>query len=141
MVRVESAMLANAAQLDATGLVSVLGGFIDRIAGPQLPVRQMVTLVARITVDMDETAVPHSVSIIVEHIDGTEQVARIDSALPAGEPAVLANLDPDLPIAAPIVVPLPLEFRRLGLYAFRLVVDGEELWNHQARVVTTLPQL
>jgi hypothetical protein len=141
VIRVQAAFLANAAQLDPTGLISSLGGFIDTVTGEQLPVRQQIWLVGRLNVEAEDARLPHTVAVIVEHSDGSEQVARIDIPLPAGPEGALAGIDADMPLGVPIVIPLPLEFRHLGIYRARIVVDGDEVWGQSLKIVTTIPQL
>jgi hypothetical protein len=140
VARLQSAFLANAAQLEQTGLLSVLGAFIDSVAGPQLPVRQQIWVVGRFEVTIAEASVAHPVSVIVERADGTEQVARMDVVLSAADELRLATFDPDLPIATPLVAPMPLEFRRTGLYLVRIVIDDVEMAALPLRVGTANPQ-
>jgi hypothetical protein len=141
VIQVQAAFLANAAQGDTNGLISSLGGFIDTLAGPQLPVRQQVWLVGRLIVEVEDAGAAHNLAILVEHSDGTEQVARIDIPLPAVPEEAIAQLDHEMPMGAPIVVPLPLEFRRLGIYRVRIVLDGDEIWGQPLKVITTIPQV
>jgi hypothetical protein len=143
VITLQAALLCNAASQEASGLISMLGAFLDRLQGPQLPIRAQLWLVARLLLEQDDTRSPHAFVIIVEHTDGTEQLARVEATSPAA-PDVQAPLgvpDPDLPIGAPLVVPLPLEFRRRGLYVVRLLVDGEQLWEGRLSVQAQLPQL
>ncbi|HXN60555.1 MAG TPA: hypothetical protein VN886_08890 [Acidimicrobiales bacterium] len=141
MIGVQAAFLANAAQGDPSGLVSSLGGFIDTLFGPQLPVRQQVWLVGRLTVDEEDAIAAHNVVVLVEHQDGTEQVARIDIPLPGATVDRVAQFDHEMPIGVPLAVLLPLEFRRLGVYLVRIVVDGDEIWSQRLKIKTTVPQL
>jgi hypothetical protein len=133
--------LANAAQADQTGLVSVLGAFIDTVQGPQLPVRQQLWVVGRLTLEPEDTTLPHPLAIIVEHSDGTEQVARIEIVLPSAPPGSLDQFDADLPLGFPLALLLPLEFRRVGIYEVRLVLDGDPIWTQALRVKTIIPQM
>jgi len=134
-------MLCNAAHLDTTGLVSVLGGWVDSVAGPQLPVRSQLWIAARLTIEPSDVTTPHTLQIVVEHASGDEQVARVDAGLPPGTPESIEGIDPEMPIGIPVVVPLPLEFRRTGRYLVRLIVDGERLWESPIKVLTTFPQV
>jgi hypothetical protein len=141
MIRLQSALVANAAHLDQGGLISVLGGWVDTVTGPQLPVRQQLWLVARLLLEPEDFDAAHTITILIEHSDGSEQVARVDASTPPGPPPVLGPFDPAMPIGAPIVLPIPLEFRRLGLYYFRLRIDGDEVWSSPLKVQTSLPQM
>lgn len=141
MIRVDSAFIANAAQLEPSGLVSVLGAWVHNVAGAQLPVRQQVWFVARLWLERDDAEAAHTFTVLVEHSDGSEQVARVEVAASPQPAEAFDQIDPDLPISAPIVMPLALEFRRAGLYYFRLRVDGEELWSSPLKVHSVLPQM
>ena len=141
MIRVDSAFVANAAHLEANGLVSVLGAWVDGIAGPQLPVRQQLWFVARLTLESLDAETAHTFTLLVEHSDGSEEVARIETGAPPIPRSALDQLDPDLPIAVPMVLLMPLEFRRVGLYYFRLRIDGDLAWSSPLKVRTALPQM
>jgi hypothetical protein len=139
VITLQAALLANAASLEASGLISVLGGFVDAVAAPQLPIRHQVWLVARLLAETDDMTSPHAIVVTVDHSDGTEQLARVEATTNA-QPE-MSGIDPDLPIGMPVVMPLFLEFRRLGLYHIRLVLDGETVWEAPFKVRTLLPQL
>ncbi len=141
MIRVQAAFLANAAQADSTGLISALGGFLDTVGGAELPIRAQIWVVGRLGVDRDDALEAHALAVTVEHSDGSEQVARIDIVLPAVSADAIRQLDPEMPVGAPITLPLALEFRRVGIYTVRILVDGDEVWSQPVRVMTTLPQL
>jgi hypothetical protein len=136
MPKLGTAFLANAASVDPTGLVSVLGAFVEVITPPQLPTRIQLWLVARMSYeegDLDESM--HTFTIRVDHQDG-EPVARIDGGARFVESP---NTDPDLPSGFQIVLPLALELRRGGLYFAQLLIDGEEMWRGPFKVRPTLP--
>ena len=140
MIRLQSALLANAAQLEPSGLVSLLGGWIDSVAGPEMPVRQQLWVVARLTLEPDDVKVAHTFRLVIEHSDATERVATFDTSIPPNAGPV-DQIDPDLPLAIPLVLPMAAEFRRPGLYYVRLIVDGDELWSNTLKVRTVLPQV
>ena len=73
-------MLCNAASIDQSGLVSVLGAFIDRLAGPQLPVTGQLWLVARFDWEESDFDSQHTVTVRIERMDDGEQIARIDGS-------------------------------------------------------------
>jgi hypothetical protein len=139
VIRLQAAVVANAASVDATGLVSMLGAFVDTVNAPSLPFRQQLWVVARLLLDEEDRAQPHTTTLVVEHSDGTEPVARIEAAMqptPDGR-----TFDPLMPVGAPVVFPLQLEFRRRGIYVVRLVVDGEALWETPLKVRSAIPNL
>jgi hypothetical protein len=139
VITLQAALLANAASLEASGLISILGGFVDAVAAPQLPIRHQIWLVARLIAEPEDMNDPHAFVVTVDHSDGTEQLARVEATTNA-QPQ-MDGIDPDLPIGMPVVMPLFLEFRRLGLYHVRLVLDGETVWEAPFKVRTLLPQL
>jgi hypothetical protein len=139
VITLQAALLANAASLETSGLISMLGGFVDAVAAPQLPIRHQIWLIARLIAEQDDMSEPHALVVTVDHSDGTEQLARVEATTNAQ--AQMEGIDPDLPIGMPVVMPLFLEFRRLGLYHVRLVLDGELVWEGPFKVRTLLPQL
>lgn len=139
MIEVQAAFLSNAASVEANGLVSLLGAFVEVINTPQLPIRHQLWFVARLTVEEEDMDSPHSVVVTVENSDGTEPLARIEGSAPAL--VERGMLDPDVPTGMPVVIPMFLEFRREGLYYVRLVVDGEMMWEGRLKVRRLLPQI
>jgi hypothetical protein len=137
MPSLQTAFLCNAASPDANGLVSVLGGFVDKVSALQLPVRSQIWLVARVVLDEADRKSQHVVVIQVDHTDGTEQVLRVEGT----QPPQMGDFDPDLPVGALVILPMALEFRRVGLYNVSLIVDGDRLWECPLKVETQLPQL
>lgn len=133
-------MLCNAASVDQSGLVSILGGFIDRLAGPQLPVRGQLWLVARFDWEEADFDSQHTVTVRIERLDDGEQIARVDGTSVAERPPPGA-IDPDMPIGWNIVIPVAVEFRRTGLHRVSLSVDAEPRWDTLLKVDTQLPQV
>lgn len=131
------ALLCNSA-LEHGGLVSVLGGGLDFVSGPQLPMQMVLTLVTRIVWDEEELGHPQVLRVLVEHAEDGEQLARIDgSAVPARGPGSA----PDLPVGNTLVQALPLDIRRAGRYRVSITINGEALVELPLTAETTLPQL
>ncbi|MBW8824839.1 MAG: hypothetical protein JF603_00605 [Acidobacteria bacterium] len=133
MPRIEAAFLADGAK-EYNGLVSVLGAFVSRLSAPELPIRASIFLVGRVAWEPDDEGVAHTVRVSVEHADG-EQIARLDGAMPP-----LPTSDPSGPSpGSNVVLPLNLDFRRVGVYSVILATDGEELARLPLHVQTLLP--
>jgi hypothetical protein len=132
---VDAAYLANAAYVDPSGLLSVLGAHIEIVNAPQFPWRSQLWVIVRLLVEEpDDGDVP--IAVIVEH-DDTERLLRMD-----GTARVLAHpptADPDLPVSVQIVLPLQLEFRRDGLYHVKVLFNGEEIVDKRLKVRSILP--
>jgi hypothetical protein len=139
MARLQAGFLCNAASVEGTGLVSVLGAFIDTVLGPQLPIRQQLWVVARFETEPADLDQVHTVSIVVEHSDG-EQLARIEGTTRLGAPPSGAA-DPDLPMGFQIALPLLVEFRREGLYSVKLRLNGDEVLRRPMKVRALLPSM
>src|SRR4051812_9528254 len=107
MARTEFALLCSSA-LEHGGLVSILGGGLNRVKAPQLPIQLVVTVVAQVYWADDELGRPAVLRILVEHADG-EQLAKLDGhAIPARAPDAPAGF----PAGMMLVQPLPLDIRR-----------------------------
>ncbi len=132
------AMLANAASVEQSGLVSMLGAFIDRLTGPQLPVRGNLWLVARVDWEDQDFDTPHTILITVERRDDGEQIARVEGNAVTNRPPE-GSVDSDLPVGGNLIVPLFLEFRREGLHAVTLSVDSDRIWEGDLKVTAQLP--
>ena len=121
---VDYALLCNAAQVDvATGLVSILGGGLDRVGAPQLPVNILVTVVARIVWSEQDLGSEYPFRVRVHHEDD-EELARVDGTQ---TPTRTDGMDQDFPVASLIVLTLPLQFRRAGRYYVEIRVNDELL--------------
>lgn len=117
----------------------MLGGFVDSVQAAQLPIRHQLWLVTRLAVEPADMETAHSFVVSVDHSDGTEQLARVEGGFqPQPTPT---GLDPEMPLGVPIVVPLFLEFRRVGVYQIRFRFDGDLLWEAPFKVRTLLPQM
>jgi hypothetical protein len=125
---------------DSSGLVSALGAFADQIVGPQHPVRGQLWLVARFIVEDDDFDQAHVFIVTVDHNDGDEQVARFEATSTTPRPAP-ETIDRDMPLGANLVLPMPLEFRRDGLYHVSLRIDGDAVWTSRLKVRSLLGQL
>lgn len=69
MARLQTAVLCNAASVEASGLVSMLGAFIDTVSGPALPVRTQIWIVARLLFEEADVGVDHTFEVLVEPVD------------------------------------------------------------------------
>ena len=137
MASVDFAMLCSSA-LQHGGLVSILGGGLDRVSGPQLPMQLVVTLVTRLMWDESELGHPQILRLMVEHGQDGEQLAKIDgSAVPTRAPDAAT----DLPVGNVLIQPLPLDIRRAGRYRVTIAINGEPLAVLPLIAETTLPQL
>lgn len=137
MASVDFAILCSSA-LEHGGLVSILGGGLDRISGPQLPMQLVVTLATRIIWEDGELGRPQVLRLLVEHGDDGEQLARIEgSAVPNRRP----DAPRDLPVGSVLIQPLPLDIRRAGRYRVVVAINGEPLAVLPLIAETTLPQL
>ncbi len=128
------ALLCSSA-LEHDGLVSILGGGLDRVTAPQLPIQVIVTLVARVVWTDEELGQPHVVRFSVEHADG-EQLVQVDgSALPTQVPGTRS----DIPVGQLLIQPLPLEIQRAGHYKVTISLDGQHLAELPLLVEPTPP--
>lgn len=119
-MEVDLALLADAATIDASGKLNILGIF-DRIAAESFPTRHpRLSLVLRFSAGIDEVG-RHLVGITLKGPDG-EQVVRIDGELnlsPGPSSAGGAVLVPHVLNMDGLVFPAP------GRYVFDVRVDGE----------------
>src|SRR5262245_40369140 len=126
VAQVQAGMLCNAASLEATGLVSMLGAFVDTVMGPVLPVRQQLTVVVRVLWGSSELNQVTHFDLSVTSPLGVV-VARIEGAgLTEGDPS---TFDPAMPAGSLIVLPLPVEFGEVGIHRVRLAIEGSVLWE------------
>jgi len=134
--RVQTAFLAHAAHLEANGLVSTLGSFVELVGARQLPVRMPLWFVARLTIEEGDEGPAVPVAVIVDHDDG-ERLVRIDGTLNvSGRPQ---GADTDMPVSFQVVMQVQLEFRRAGLYHVRLKYNGEEVVDQLLKVRQEFP--
>jgi len=131
-------MLCNAASLEQTGLVSMLGAFVDTVTGPVLPVRHVLTVVIRLLWEPAELNRPTRFDLSVTSPSGVV-AARIEGAgLTEGDPN---DFDPAMPAGSLIVLPLPVEFGEVGIHLVRLAIEGTVLWETPLRIQVELPPL
>ena len=135
MARLQTAVLCSAASVEQSGLVSMLGAFIDTITGRgEMPVRYQLWFVARLLFDEADVGVGQEIEIVVDPLEpeGEElpqtvrPLARVQGEVRA-EPT--SGLDPRQTGGGLIVVPLALEFDRLGLYHVTFSLNGDLLWD------------
>jgi len=135
--RLQTALLCNAATTETTGLVSMLGAFVDNVNVGQFPAAVQLWFVARLQWDDTDYGQTHTVVIKVEHPDG-EQLVRIDGSADA---QLNPGVDPEMPVGGALVVPLMTQFRREGRYEVSLTVNGDLFWMSPLRVRSALPQV
>lgn len=117
---VDLALLADAATIDTSGKLNILGVF-DRITAASFPIAHpRMTLVLRFVASVQEVG-RHRVEIALLEPDG-EEVVHIDGEMQLGPgPASMAGS-----VRVPHVLHLDrLVFPKPGRYAFDVRVDGE----------------
>ena len=128
-MEVDLALLADAATVDASGKLNILGVF-DRLATSAFPTRHpRLSLVLRFAAGVHEVG-RHEVEIVLKGPEG-EEIVRIDGEmnLTAGPRGVAGG------VLVPHVLNMDgLVFPRAGRYAFDVRVDGE----HHVSIPLTL---
>ena len=119
-MEVDLALLADAATIDGSGKLNILGIF-DRLGTSSFPTRHpRLSLVLRFSAGVHEVG-KHEIAIVLRAPDGHE-VVRIDGEmnLSAGPRGVTSGvLVPHILNMDGLVFPQP------GMYAFDVIVDGE----------------
>ncbi len=130
-MEVDLALLADAATIDASGKLNILGVF-DRLGGVGLPLRHpRMAMVLRFTAGLQEAG-RHQVEIILKDPDGKELI-RVDGEmhLAPGPHAGGAG------VRVPHVLNMDgLVFPKAGRYGFDVRVDGE---HHVTIPLTVAP--
>ena len=130
-MEIDLALLADAATVDASGKLNILGVF-DRISAVRFPAQHPhVSLVLRFGASMNEAG-DHNVSIVLRDPDG-EEVVRLNGEMKVGvgSPASGGR------VRVPQVINMDrLVFKKEGRYSFEVSVDGEHhtsvpLYLHQ----------
>ncbi len=121
-MEIDLALLADAATIDGSGKLNILGIF-DRLTTASFPTRHPhLSLVLRFSAGIQEVG-RHDVGILLKAPDGNE-VVRIDGEInlaPGPSDSGGAVLVPHVLNMDGLVFPLP------GQYAFDVRVDGEHL--------------
>lgn len=132
-MEIDLALLADAATVDASGKLNILGVF-DRISANRFPAQHPhVSLVLRFGASMNEAG-DHKVTIVLRDPDG-EEVVRLNGEMKVG----LGSVASGGRVRVPQVVNMDrLVFKKEGRYSFDVSVDGEHhvsvpLHLHQAR--------
>jgi hypothetical protein len=119
-MEVDLALLADAATIDASGKLNILGIF-DRLGGVGLPLRHpRMAMVLRFSAGLQEAG-RHGVEIILKDPDG-EELVRVDGEmhLSPGPHAVAGG------VQVPHILNMDgLVFPKSGRYGFDVRVDGE----------------
>ncbi len=132
-MKLTSAMLADAAQVQS-GKLFVLGGGFDTISVRQLPAtHRMVALAMIAEVGPDERQQDLELTITLVDEDGTELGVMAKGKLRVGAPP---NLPPGSPSIVPIVSPFHnVTFPEAKGYAFVVSMNEVELARVKFRVV------
>lgn len=117
---IDLALLADAATVDSSGKLNILGVF-DRLGADTFPARHpRMSLVLRFTAGLQETGA-HKVDISLRDPDG-EEVVRMDGEMQLSPGRRGATEG----IRVPHVLNIDgLVFPKAGRYAFDVAVDGE----------------
>jgi hypothetical protein len=119
-MEVDLALLADAATIDGSGKLNILGVF-DRVSATSFPVRHpRLVLILRFAAGLQEAG-RHQVQITLRDPDG-EEVMRLDGEMKLG--AGPASISEGLRV--PHLLHMDgLVFKRGGRYGFDVRVDGE----------------
>lgn len=136
VARLQTAVLCNAASVEASGLVSILGAFVDTVntTAEAGPIRQQLWMVARLVFDDADLGVDRTIEVLVEALELDEPtvqeqlpaLVQISGVVRAERPP---DADPRLLGGGPLVLPLALEFPDTGLYHVTLSLEGDLLWD------------
>jgi hypothetical protein len=131
-MEIDLALLSDAATVDASGKLNVLGVF-DRITATGFPAKHpRLSLVLRLTASMNEAG-EHEVVITLRDPEG-EEMGRINGTMGVG----FGPADTGGRLSVPQVINMDgLVFTQPGRYAFDVEIDGEHhvsvpLFLHQA---------
>lgn len=128
-MEIDLALLADAATIDASGKLNILGVF-DRISVPKFPASHPhVALVFRFSATMAESG-KHQVEIVLKDPDGKEMM-HLNGDLQVGPAGGLAGGQ----IRVPQVLNIDrLVFSKAGRYIFDVLLDGD----HQVSLPLTV---
>jgi hypothetical protein len=138
-VRLDWALIANAAEGPPNGLVYILGAGVDTLWRESFPAPFGVSVVIRVVGSRSEAGRPHIVEVLCNDEDGhpvIPQAIRVE--IPAR--AVPTDYPLGWDLASQIVlnltgVPIP----RAGIYAIEILLDGQLLRTLQFRAVQGRP--
>lgn len=126
VARVRTAFLCNYASQETSGLISVIGAFVDTVYSPSLPIRHIFYLVASIEPDESEVGVDVEISLrLVRTSDSTVVLDARGQMRAERDPTG----DPNAAPAGRAVVPIPAQFDEAGLYRFELRIADEPAWE------------
>jgi hypothetical protein len=130
-VRLDWALLANAAEGPPDGLVYILGAGIDTLWRDQFPAPFGGAMVLRVLTNQLESVSSHRVDVRCSDDDGNAVLAQ-PIAFTVPPRVAPREHPPGWDLAANIVINLAsVRFERPGTYRFEILVDGE--------LVRTLP--
>lgn len=119
-MEIDLALLADAATIDASGKLNILGIF-DRISVPQFPAKRLhLSMVLRFSASAHEGGV-HKVEIGLKDPDGKEMM-RLNGEIQVGPGAGMLGGQ----IRVPQVLNIDqLVFKKAGRYVFEILLDRE----------------
>jgi hypothetical protein len=134
-VRLDWALLANAAESPANGLVYILGAGFDTLVRDQYPTPFNGVIVLRLQTTRLETERPHKVEVHCTDEDGNSVLPQpILINLPARQ--VPADYPHGWDLAASIVVNLTtVPIVRPGYYNFEILIDDQQVRTLPFRAV------
>jgi hypothetical protein len=124
-MEIDLALLADAATVDGSGKLNILGVF-DRISATAFPAKHpRLSLILRLTASMNEAG-DHEVEIALKDPDG-EEMGRINGTIAVG----FGPTDTGGRVTVPQVINMDgLVFTKEGRYSFNVQIDG----NHHVSV-------
>ncbi|MBS2964908.1 hypothetical protein KGA66_17765 [Actinocrinis puniceicyclus] len=118
LARLQYALLAEFARVDAGGLLTVVGAGFDRVVVPTLPSQQSVGLALRLLVP--EGQAESVATLLFRPPEGPH--LRVESLLPTPPDA-----KPHLGlIGVPLAINLTVPLIAAGVYRWSIAIDGEE---------------
>ena len=134
-MRLDWALLANAAEGPPNGLVYILGAGIDTLWREQFPAPVGVALVLRLVTSRLESARPHKVEVHCSDEDGAPVLVQpIVLTVPPRQ--VPKEHPPGWDLAANIVINLTgVLVEKAGFYRFEIMVDDQQVRTLPFRMV------
>ncbi len=136
-MRLDWALLANAAEGPPNGLVYVLGAGIDTLWRDQFPAPFGGAMVLRLVTSRIEAGRPHKVEVHCRDEDGRAILAQpIALIVPARQ--VPTEHPPGWDLAANIVINLAgVHIEKPGFYRFEIMIDDQQVRTLPFRLVQT----
>jgi hypothetical protein len=134
-MRLDWALLANAAEGPPNGLVYILGAGVDTLWREQFPAPVGVAMVLRLVTSRLESARPHKVEVHCSDEDGAAVIAQpIVLTVPPRQ--MPKDHPPGWDLAANIVINLAgVMIQKPGFYRFEIMVDDQQVRTLPFRLV------